>query len=198
MLSALDYAHGEGIIHRDLKPSNILLHGGQAFLADFGVAKLVQQDLGLTRPGMLMGTPDYMAPEQVLSKPLNGQADLYAFGVVLYEMLTGRVPFRGETPMAVALQHVQAPLPPPRQENPDFPRGGQRRPHPGPGQGAGRRATPPRRLAPPWPRPSTRRSARRAGSGRGCSPGGAVRTPAVLAPRRPRPPPGPPRTGAPR
>jgi serine/threonine protein kinase/N-acetylneuraminic acid mutarotase len=120
VLSALDYAHGEGIIHRDLKPSNILLHGGQAFLADFGVAKLVQQDLGLTRPGMLMGTPDYMAPEQVLSKPLDGQADLYAFGVVLYEMLTGRVPFRGETPMAVALQHVQAPLPPPRQENPQL------------------------------------------------------------------------------
>ena len=120
VLSALDYAHAEGIIHRDLKPSNVLLHGGQAFLADFGVAKLVQQDLGLTRPGMLMGTPDYMAPEQVLSKPLDGQADLYAFGVVLYEMLTGRVPFRGETPMAVALQHVQAPLPPPLQENPEL------------------------------------------------------------------------------
>src|SRR5438477_6167287 len=121
VLAALDAAHQQGIIHRDIKPDNILLHGDRALLADFGIAKLMQGDPGLTVVGTFMGTPDYAAPEQVLALPLDGRSDLYAFGVVLYELLTGRVPYRADTPMAVALQHVQGMLPAPRELNPDLP-----------------------------------------------------------------------------
>ena len=122
VLAALDAAHQQGIIHRDIKPDNILLHGDRALLADFGIAKLMQGDAaGLTIVGTFMGTPDYAAPEQVLALPLDGRSDLYAFGVVLYELLTGRVPYRADTPMGVALQHVQGMLPPPWEMNPDLP-----------------------------------------------------------------------------
>src|SRR5438132_3838057 len=121
VLTALDAAHQQGIIHRDIKPDNILLHGDRALLADFGIAKLMQGDPGLTVVGTFMGTPDYAAPEQVLALPLDGRSDLYAFGVVLYELLVGRVPYRADTPMGVALQHVQGPLPPPLANNPDLP-----------------------------------------------------------------------------
>src|SRR6266699_3501368 len=113
VLAALDAAHQQGIIHRDIKPDNILLHGDRAFLADFGIAKLMQGDPGLTVIGTFVGTPEYAAPEQVLAMPLDGRSDLYSFGVVLFELLTGRVPYRGDTPMGVALQHVQAGLPSP-------------------------------------------------------------------------------------
>ena len=92
VLSALDAAHVQGIIHRDIKPDNILLHGDRALLADFGIAKLMQGDPGLTAVGTFVGTPDYAAPEQVLALPLDGRSDLYALGVVLYELLAGRVP----------------------------------------------------------------------------------------------------------
>src|SRR5260370_268283 len=121
VLAALDAAHQQGIIHRDIKPDNILLHGDRALLADFGIAKLMQGDPGLTVVGTFMGTPDYAAPEQVLALPLDGRSDLYAFGVVLYELLTGRVPYRADTPMGVALQHVQGMLPPPWEMNPNLP-----------------------------------------------------------------------------
>jgi N-acetylneuraminic acid mutarotase/tRNA A-37 threonylcarbamoyl transferase component Bud32 len=121
ILPALDTAHREGIVHRDIKPDNILLHGDRAFLSDFGIAKLLQGDPGLTVIGTFVGTPEYAAPEQVLALPLDGRSDLYAFGVVLYELLVGHVPYRGETPMGVALQHVQASLPPPREANPALP-----------------------------------------------------------------------------
>src|SRR5579859_4701533 len=121
VLAALDAAHQQGIIHRDIKPDNILLHGDRALLADFGIAKLMQGDPGLTVVGTFMGTPDYAAPEQVLALPLDGRSDLYAFGVVLYELLTGRVPYRADTPMGVALQHVQGQLPPPWEMNPALP-----------------------------------------------------------------------------
>ncbi len=121
VLAALDAAHQQGIIHRDIKPDNILLHSDRALLADFGIAKLMQGDSGLTVVGTFMGTPDYAAPEQVLALPLDGRSDLYAFGVVLYELLTGRVPYRADTPMGVALQHVQGQLPPPWEMNPNLP-----------------------------------------------------------------------------
>src|SRR6266849_7452112 len=122
VLAALDAAHQQGIIHRDIKPDNILLHGDRALLADFGIAKLMQGDAaGLTIVGTFMGTPDYAAPEQVLALPLDGRSDLYAFGVVLYELLTGRVPYRADTPMGVALQHVQGMLPAPSEMNPNLP-----------------------------------------------------------------------------
>lgn len=125
VLPTLDVVHQAGIIHRDLKPSNILLEGEWVYIADFGIAKAVQEELQeelLTRPGMLLGTPEYMAPEQVLGLPLDGRADLYAFGVVLYEVLAGRVPFHGETSMQTALQHVHAALPRPRELNPQLAR----------------------------------------------------------------------------
>ena len=121
VLAALDAAHQQGIIHRDIKPDNILLHGERALLADFGIAKLMQGDPGLTVVGTFVGTPDYAAPEQVLALPLDGRSDLYAFGIVLYELLTGRVPYRADTPMGVALQHVQGLLPPPWELNPNLP-----------------------------------------------------------------------------
>jgi serine/threonine protein kinase len=110
--SALDYAHQQGIIHRDLKPGNILFdENGNAYLTDFGIARVLGSDL---TGSAIIGTPAYMSPEQANGQPLDGRSDIYALGVVLFELLTGRGPFEAETPMALLFKHISEPMPPVR------------------------------------------------------------------------------------
>ena len=109
---ALDYAHHEGIIHRDVKPQNVLLdEGGRVYLMDFGIAKIVEGTGGVTVTGMITGTPQYMAPEQAAMTKIDRRADVYALGIVAYEMFTGRVPFSADTPLAILMKHLQDPIP---------------------------------------------------------------------------------------
>ena len=114
--SALDYAHSQGILHRDIKPSNILLHrDGTPVLADFGLAKMAGATRSLTASGTVLGTPEYMSPEQGAGDPIGPQSDRYSLAVVAYEMLTGRVPFEADTPAAVLLSHINKAVPPTRE-----------------------------------------------------------------------------------
>lgn len=109
--SALDYAHRQGIIHRDIKPENILLNReGYALLADFGIVKLAEATGTLTG-GAMVGTPAYMAPEQGGGMPVDHRADIYALGIVVYEMLTGRKPYDADTPMQLVMAHIRKPIP---------------------------------------------------------------------------------------
>lgn len=120
--SALDFAHAEGIIHRDIKPSNILLDSrGNAYLSDFGIARILQ-DAGRLTGSAVIGTPAYMSPEQAEGRPLDARSDVYAMGVVLFEMLTGREPFQADTPMAMLLKQITEPMPSPRAYRPDLPK----------------------------------------------------------------------------
>ncbi len=119
---ALDYAHSRGVIHRDVKPSNVLVdHRGHCLLTDFGLAKMVEGSANLSTSGAILGTPTYMAPEQGLGQPADHRSDIYALGVVLYEMAVGRVPYAAETPVAVVLKHIHDSLPPPRTLQPNLP-----------------------------------------------------------------------------
>ncbi|HET9222370.1 MAG TPA: serine/threonine-protein kinase, partial [Roseiflexaceae bacterium] len=122
VLEALDYAHTRGIIHRDIKPSNILLLSPRwPMLADFGIAKLMSDDQRLTMSGMIVGTAAYMSPEQAAGRTVDARTDLYAVGIVLYELLTGRVPFEADTPIAVLIKQTYEPPPAPRSLNPALP-----------------------------------------------------------------------------
>ena len=108
---ALDRAHSMGIIHRDLKPGNILFDQyGDAFLADFGIAKMAEATAALTGSGII-GTPAYMSPEQVRGEKVNGRSDIYTLGVILFEMLTGQQPYQADTPIGMAFKHVHEPVP---------------------------------------------------------------------------------------
>jgi serine/threonine-protein kinase len=108
LAETLDYAHRRGIIHRDVKPQNVLLgEDGRPRLTDFGIAQALTSPNGLTRTGSVMGSVQYLAPELVRGRPAVPQSDVYGLGAVLYEMATGRVPFTGDTDLAVALAHVE-------------------------------------------------------------------------------------------
>src|SRR6202035_4685006 len=108
---ALGAAHARHIVHRDVKPQNVLIdEEGSAKVTDFGIARTLEED-GLTADGRVLGTTDYVSPEQALGRHVSGQSDLYSLGVVLYEMLTGEVPFTGENQVAVAMMHVREELP---------------------------------------------------------------------------------------
>jgi serine/threonine-protein kinase len=118
---ALAYAHAQGILHRDIKPSNILLaNDGHIFLADFGLARIVQASDSTLSKDMLIGTPQYISPEQARGEPATERSDLYSLGVVLFEMLTGRVPFSADTPYAIIHDHIYTPLPLPTSINPSL------------------------------------------------------------------------------
>ncbi|MEI6043290.1 MAG: serine/threonine-protein kinase [Chloroflexota bacterium] len=120
--SALDYANSSGIIHRDVKPTNVLTDkSGRVILSDFGIAKMIEASTQLTGTGMGIGTPDYMSPEQAMGEELDARSDEYSLGVMVYEMLTGRVPFVGDTPIAIVMGHVTKPLPSMRHSNPTVP-----------------------------------------------------------------------------
>jgi hypothetical protein len=116
LAEALDHAHKQGLIHRDVKPSNVLMtRDGRPLLTDFGIAKALYESRQLTRTGTSIGTPEYMAPEQAQGLPPDGRTDIYALGVVLYEMLAAKVPFCTDTPVATMYMHVHEPPPSLRQ-----------------------------------------------------------------------------------
>jgi serine/threonine protein kinase len=116
---ALAFAHAQGLVHRDVKPQNVLLNeDGRAKVTDFGIARSVDVE-GLTQTGTVMGTSDYIAPEQARGTPVDEHTDLYSLGVVLYELLTGEVPFPGENFVAVAMRHINEPPPSVRERRPE-------------------------------------------------------------------------------
>jgi len=123
LADALSYAHGRGIVHRDLKPANALIDSqGNLFLTDFGIAKILESaSPRLTQTDAIMGTPAYISPEQAQSRPVDQRSDIYSLGIILYEMVTGSVPFVADTPLAVILKHVSDPLPLPSIIKPDIP-----------------------------------------------------------------------------
>ncbi|RMH01942.1 MAG: hypothetical protein D6706_01005 [Chloroflexi bacterium] len=120
---ALDYAHRRGMVHRDIKPANIMLdEHGRAILTDFGIVKMMgAQSVAYTATGALIGTPAYMSPEQALGQPGDERVDIYSLGVLLFQMVTGKLPYAADTPLAVVMKHVNEPTPLPVSFNPNVP-----------------------------------------------------------------------------
>jgi serine/threonine-protein kinase len=118
-------AHDMGVVHRDVKPHNIMLTPqSDVKIMDFGIVRdtTKSEGSGMTQTGIIMGTPDYMSPEQAMGKgDLDYRSDVYSFGVVLYEMFTGALPFRGESPISIAMKHIQEEPKAPRAVNPKMP-----------------------------------------------------------------------------
>jgi serine/threonine-protein kinase len=123
---ALGFGHAHQVLHRDMKTGNILIEPrgdkNHVFLTDFGLGKRPGQDTTLTASGVSIGTPEYMAPEVAMGYPADHRADLYSMGVILFELLLGRLPFQGKNPQMTALAHVDQPVPRPRALHPHFPR----------------------------------------------------------------------------
>lgn len=119
----LAYAHSKGVVHRDLKPTNILLDEmGHPYLTDFGLAKLMTGDANMTKTGNIVGTPSYMSPEQLRGEPLDQRSDVYSLGIILYQMLTGRKPFEGDSSDIVSMiyKHLEKAPTPPSAHNPSI------------------------------------------------------------------------------
>ena len=112
IVEALDYAHQQGVVHRDVKPDNILRRAnGRCLLSDFGIARIMDAETVLTREGTSVGTPHYMSPEQLRGEKLDGRSDFYSLGVVLYQLLTGALPYSGSDGWAIGMQHISAGIP---------------------------------------------------------------------------------------
>lgn len=123
LCEALDAAHSEGVVHRDLKPQNVLMgKNDQVYVVDFGLAKSLEASAaGMTRTGQYLGTPRYMAPEQVEAKPVDSRTDLYALGLIIFEMLTGEEPFKGDSTLQIMYRRVKEKPPNPKDLNPEIP-----------------------------------------------------------------------------
>jgi eukaryotic-like serine/threonine-protein kinase len=118
----LEFAHRHGIVHRDVKPQNVLIdEEGSAKVTDFGIARSLDRDAGLTQTGTLLGTSEYLSPEQARGEHVDERSDQYSLGVLLYELLTGDVPYRGDNLVAVAMRHLHDPVPSVRAARPDVP-----------------------------------------------------------------------------